>query len=133
MINVTTLSIESEAQENAIVITPISKNGKSPSLSEQEVSPGRPEISLIHAPILDNPTPQKENVNELPLRDKYPVIGTIELVEKIKHETDTTEGPSAISNDSNWKEIKFDFADEDEPVACQVNSKQIQKEKENTQ
>ena len=60
MINVTTLSIESEAQENAIVITPSSKNGKSPSLSEQEVSPGSPEISLIYAPILDNSDPQKK-------------------------------------------------------------------------
>ena len=64
VINVTTLSIESEAQENALVITPISKTGKSPSLSEQEVSPGSPEITLIHAPILDNSTSQKEKLNE---------------------------------------------------------------------
>ena len=47
VIYVTTLSIELEAQENAIVLTPISKNGKSPSLSEQEVSPESPEISLF--------------------------------------------------------------------------------------
>ena len=129
VINVTTLSIESEAQENAIVTTPINKNGKSPTLSEQEVSSGSTEISLIHSPVLDSSTPQKENVNELPSRDKYPVIGTIELVEKIKQETDTTEGPSAISNDSNWKEIKFESADEDEPVACPVKSKTNSKRK----
>ena len=70
VINVTILNTKSEAQENATVITPISKNGKSSSLSEKEVSPGSQEISLIHAPILDNSTPQKENLNELPLKDK---------------------------------------------------------------
>ena len=68
-------------------------------------------------------------MNELPLKDKYPVIDIIELVEKIKQETDTTEGPSAISHDSNWKEIKFDSADEDKPVACPVKFKTNSKRK----